>query len=305
MAQNKVGSKFKDERLDIFLSGLLKKTSRSYVKFLINDGRVTVNGKKEKPAYKVCDGDIVSYNLPEKTDIIETDINVPVIYKDRYCIVFNKPAGLIIHPGDSKKPRTEPTLTDVIARDFPGLLSLDRKRPGIVHRLDKDTSGVILVAKTQEALEWFRGQFKARLVNKGYEALVEGRMSDKEGIIEAPIARGIKEREKFSISSKDRGKEAFTEYRVIREYKKGYHKLSLLEVSPKTGRTHQIRVHLSSIGHPVTGDKLYSSRNNDLGIGRHFLHAKFLEIKTPDKEKHKFKIKLPEELSSFLDSLER
>lgn len=301
----KVSQDDNGKRLDVFLTSKIKKTSRSYVKFLIDNGFVRVNDSLEKPSFLISLGDSISYKKPKVKKILKTKTLIPKIYEDQFCIVYDKPADIVIHPSESLKPRKDVTLVDVIVRDYPGVLKIDPDRPGIVHRLDKNTSGVILVAKTKEALRFFQQQFKKREVNKVYEALVWGEVLDKEAVIDAPLARNSKSGDKFCISPEGRGREAITEYKVISYFKQGHDRFTLLEVRPKTGRTHQIRVHLASLCHPVVGDSLYSSNKEKLGLSRHFLHAKMLELVLPSKKIVKFKSKLPKELAIVIKNLEK
>ncbi len=204
-----------------------------------------------------------------------------VIYEDRSFFAVNKPAGLLVHgmashhPVRSPSPSLQPTLVDWLRKRYPeveGVGDEPALRPGIVHRLDKDTSGVMLVAKTQEYFDYLKSLFMSRRVRKTYRALVRGRVQDEKGIIDAPI--GIKNGTvKRSIHSRKMSKEAVTEYRVLRHEERDGEPFTLLEVSPKTGRTHQIRVHLASRGHPVAGDPLYGGKKNPPWANRLMLHA--------------------------------
>lgn len=217
---------------------------------------------------------------------------VKIIYEDKDVLAINKPAGLLVHGPNS--------LVDWLLKKYPEIKDVgeDSIRPGIVHRLDKDTSGVLLVAKNQKAFEYLKEQFQNRKIKKTYLVLVDEIIKDNSGVINLPIAKSKKDFRKKTAGGKMVGisREAVTEYKVI----KRFDKFTLLEVYPKTGRTHQIRVHFKAINHPVAGDKLYGRQNN---LNRQFLHASSLEFKLPDGSVIKLEADLPEDLKNFLNML--
>ncbi len=233
-------------------------------------------------------------------------MEIPIIYKDQNLLVLNKPAGLLMHGVAGKKqPESAQgeTLAAWLLKNYPEVRAVGDDpvtRPGIVHRLDKDTSGVLIVARNQKTFDFLKDLFQRRLVQKTYLALVAGRLNKKSGIIKKPI--GIKTGStKRSTASSKMQKEAITEFRVIKRLEIAGREFSLLEVAPKTGRTHQIRVHLASIGHPVAGDALYGKSGNKLeGLARQFLHAKSIEFNMPSGERVRFEADLPEELRKIL-----
>lgn len=231
-----------------------------------------------------------------------------IIYKNKDFLILNKPAGLLVHSTPNiqyRTPNTELTLVNWLLENYPEVRQVGDdsvNRPGIVHRLDKDTSGIILIARNQKAFDYFKNLFQNHLIKKTYLALVYGKVKDEKGIISKPI--GIKSGStKRSVHSSKFQKQAVTEYRVIRFLKIKNQDFTLLEVMPKTGRTHQIRVHLASIEHPVMGDKLYGGKRTKLeGLHRQFLHARSIEFTAPDGERMKFEAELPQDLKSFLES---
>ncbi len=227
-----------------------------------------------------------------------------IIYEDEDLLVLEKPAGVIVFP---EKEKTEETLINLLLKKYPGLKDVGKSpRYGIVHRLDKETSGVLLVAKNDKALSFFQKQFKTRKVIKKYLALVEGILKESFGRIETLVGRspknGKKQKVYLPFEPRLKGKrKAITEYQVLKRFQS----YTLCEVIPKTGRKHQIRVHFSYLGHPVVGDKIYGFKNQILppGLKRHFLHASFLKIKCPDGKEREFKSDLPGELKKVLEGL--
>jgi 23S rRNA pseudouridine1911/1915/1917 synthase len=239
-----------------------------------------------------------------------------IIYENKDVLVINKPAGLIVHSASSTRtdlkeiPRSvlvEKTLADWLIKNYPGLKNVGDEpelRPGIVHRLDKDTSGVLIIAKNQPTFEYLKNQFQNRKVKKTYIALVIGNLKDKKGTINLPIGRSKSSPTKRLASQKARGKlrEAITEYKILEKFN-GF---TLVEAYPKTGRTHQIRVHFKAIGHPVVCDKLYSKKPIcPFGLNRQFLHAYSLELTLPDKSRSRFEADLPDDLEKVLRDLRR
>ena len=286
------------ERLDAYIASKLNSISRTNVKRLVEDGNVVVNGKVPKVSYKVQVNDEIEIEIPEakELDIQAEDIPIEVVYEDSDIIVVNKPKGLVVHPANGNWDGTLVNAIMAICKD--SLSGIGGEiRPGIVHRLDKDTSGLLIIAKSDKAHLNMSEQIKNREVKKIYYALVRGIVSENEATINMPIGRSTKDRKKMAVT-KD-GKEAVTHFKVIERFSK----YTLLEVKIDTGRTHQIRVHLSEIGYPVVGDEVYSNGKNECGIHGQLLHAKSLDFKHPTTgEQMHLEAELPEE---FLKVLER
>jgi 23S rRNA pseudouridine1911/1915/1917 synthase len=287
----------RDVRLDKYVCQQLPELSRARVQKLIAEGRITVNGRAAKPGLKLNIGDrlevIIPPTPPEKP--LPEAIPLNIIYEDDDLLVLDKPAGLTVHPAPGHPGHT---LVNALLAHFPHLADTgDALRPGIVHRLDKDTSGLMLVAKNSSAQADLAGQFKSHSVTKAYMALVKGHLTPEEGIIEAAIGRDPRNRKKMAVVAL--GREARTDYQVIK-YIGDY---TLLEVRPQTGRTHQIRVHLAAIGFPVVGDKIYGIKSPFLS--RQFLHACRLGFSLPSTGKYvEFKSELPEDLEQALENIE-
>jgi len=234
-------------------------------------------------------------------------MEIKTIYEDQNIIAVNKPAGLLVHGGENIKTNI-PTLVDWILKKYPEIKKIgdDPLRPGIVHRLDKDTSGILIIAKNQKAFDYFKEQFKRRKIKKVYIALVNGLLKEDKGIIDLPIGKSKKDFRKKLASKKAIGKtrEALTEYKVLKRFKNPNFPMggfTLIEVFPKTGRTHQIRVHLKTLGHPIVGDRLYGFKKDSLD--RQFLHASSLEFTNIDASRLKLEADLPDELKNFLNML--
>ncbi len=281
-----VSEKHISKRLDIYIAHYEPHISRSRIQFLIRSGLALVNGRAEKPGYKVKLGERVTIDLPERRvhEVLREAIPLSVIYEDPQMIVLNKPPGIVVHPAPGNYTGT---LVNALLYHY-GSLPLqaagaggtDRERAGIVHRLDKDTSGVMVVARTQEALRSLSAQFKNRIVRKKYLALVAGVIKKGSGTIEVGLGRHVKERKKISVHTHS-AREAITGFVV----KERYPNATLLEVEIKTGRTHQIRVHMAHIGHPVLGDSVYGGRAAKIGemrIMRQMLHAESLSLLHPE-----------------------
>jgi 23S rRNA pseudouridine1911/1915/1917 synthase len=286
------------ERLDKYIALKLPLLSRSYIQKLIDDGRVTVNKLTEKASFKLTAGDCISISVPsvDTTELKPEAIPLDILYEDDDLMVIDKPAGLTVHPAPG---HSEHTMVNAVLSHFPELPDSggDRLRPGIVHRLDKDTSGLVLVAKNREALANLSGQFKSRSVTKIYLTLVKGHIAPETGLIEAPLGRDPGNRKKMAVV--DSGREARTRYRVIKYYGSSY---SLLEIKLETGRTHQIRVHLAAIGFPVAGDITYGVKLPFLS--RQFLHAHRIGFNLPSTGKRvEFKSELPSDLKLALEKL--
>ena len=290
------------ERLDRFVAARVPGLSRSAAQRLIDEGCVTVNGALKDAAHKVGQGDAVVVRIPPpRPATVEAEaIPLAIVYEDSDLIVVDKPAGLVVHPAAG---HAGGTLVNAVLAHAPDLRGVGGEtRPGIVHRLDKDTSGLIVIAKHDAAHRDLQRQFKMRTVKKMYLALVQGRLQPDEGIINAPIARDRLHRQRMAVAME--GREARTRYRVIRHGQAGWNAYSLVEAYPETGRTHQIRVHFAWMGHPLVGDTLYGRKKSSLAITRQFLHAARLTLRLPSSgEERSFESALPEALARVLDAL--
>lgn len=298
-----VFSELSAKRLDKYLAEQILQLSRAKIQSMISAGEVKVNEKViTKPAFKLETGDKVSAVITEVNEEhpLEQNIALDVIYEDENVIVINKPAGLVVHPGAGN---AENTLVNALLYRWPQIANVgETSRPGIVHRLDKDTSGVMIIAKTSIGYSWLVKQFKTRKANKTYLALVDGKPPTPTGRIETRIGRDEQHRQRMSVTYGDQGRKAESEFYTVAEYSDH----TLLEVNPLTGRTHQIRVHLAFLGCPVVGDQIYGRRRNSLEINRFFLHARRLTIRLPgNEEETEFTAPLPLDLQTVLDNLEK
>jgi len=289
------------ERLDKFLVGLLQEFSRSRIQGLIADGHVDVNGlAARKSGQSLESGSTVTVRIPPPapTDLIREEIPLDIIFENDDLIVVNKPAGMVVHPAAG---HSSGTLVNAVLGYDPDLEGIGgEERPGVVHRLDKATSGLILLAKNERAHRWLQDQFRLRKVEKTYLALVDGKPPTPSGRVEAYIGRDPKQRKKMAVVSENRGRESVSEYTTVEEFQKH----TLLEFHPHTGRTHQIRLHCAFLKCPIVGDEVYGRKNSTIEIGRHFLHAHRLEIVLPnEKEPRHFEAPLPEELERVLNNL--
>jgi len=280
-------------RLDRFVSEKRPELSRTQVQRLIEDGFITVNNRPVKTSHRLTAGDKIKIAIPPPlpSPLSPEDVPITILYEDNDVIVVDKPAGLTVHPAPGH-PRG--TLVNALLAHYPRLSELsDSLRPGIVHRLDRDTSGVMVIAKNKSAEMSLVNQFKERTIKKTYLTLVQGKLTPEQGIIEAAIGRHPADRKKMAVVHE--GREARTRYRVV-QYLENY---TLLEVMPETGRTHQIRVHLSAIGYPVVGDAVYGVKSPLLS--RQFLHAHKLGFRLPSTGDFKeFTSPLPEDLERAL-----
>ncbi len=284
------------ERLDVFLARRCRELSRSHVRRLIDEGLVAVDGRRAKPSQQLAQGAKVSATIPapQPIELRPEQIPVTIIYQDIDILVVDKPAGLTVHPAPGHPSGTLVNALLALCPDLQGIAGT--LRPGIVHRLDKDTSGLLVVAKNDRAQRSLAQQLKNREVRKTYLALVHGAPRPAEGVIEAPIGRHPRNRKKMAVVAG--GRAAETRYRT-RQLLDGY---ALLEVEPVTGRTHQIRVHLAAIGHPVVGDATYGGRSTL--IGRQFLHAHRLAFTLPTSQRLvEFESPLPRDLREALQEM--
>ena len=288
------------ERLDKITPAHVPDLSRATAQRLIKAGEVTVNGRPSKPSYRVQVGDEVVVRVPTEmpAPVVPENIPLDVIYEDDALLVVNKPAGMVVHPAYG---HASGTLVNAVLAHCPQIADVGGPdRAGVVHRLDKDTSGLILIAKDGVTRATLQRQFKRRQVAKTYLALVEGQMQPREGVVEAPVGRDKRQRKKMAVVRS--GREARTMYRAI-EYFANY---TLLEVRPHTGRTHQVRVHLSWLGYPIVGDAVYGRHRQRLLRGRHFLHAARIRFSHPaTSEEVEFEAPLPPKLADVLNQLRR
>jgi len=304
----KVEGENMDKRLDVYLTKTLGEFSRNQVIASINDGSVTVNGKVTKPKYLVRNNDLIKIDgldeIPTSISIQPVKGKLEIIYEDQNIIALNKPAGLSVHPAEQNKE--EITLVNYLLDYYPKVKEVgeDPLRPGIVHRLDRETSGVMVIAKNQETFLKLKNIFKKHLLQKIYLALTVGIFKDKSGCIHYPLARSktfgkFRRAKQEEIADGLKSREAHTQYKVLHEYKNSY---SLVEVVPLTGRTHQIRVHFSTIGRPIVGDKVYGSTLDKLSLKRQFLHASRLSF-TLEHIHYSFFAPLPPDLIGLLQKI--
>ena len=287
-------------RLDAYITSKLEDLSRNMVQKLIKKGDILVNNKEEKESYKVQKGDqiLVVIPKPEEKGLKKQEIPLDIIYEDEDILVVNKPKGMVVHPANGNPDGTLVNAIMAICKD--SLSGIGGEiRPGIVHRLDKDTSGLLIVAKNDKAHVNMSEQIKNHEVKKTYIALVRGVVKENQATIDMPIGRSNSDRKKMAVTKT--GKNAVTHIKVL----KRYDKYTLLEVNIETGRTHQIRVHLSYIGYPIIGDCVYSNGRNEFGVVGQCLHAKCLEFKHPITGKSmKLEAELPEYFLEILKKLE-
>ena len=284
-------------RLDRYVADQLPDMSRGTVQALIESGRVLVDGQQRKPKFRMTPGEVVSVEIPppQIDEILPDPIPLTIVYEDPDVIVVDKPAGMVVHPAPGH-PRG--TLANALLAHVPGISVGGSQRPGIVHRLDKDTSGLIVAAKTDRGRTALVSQWEDRSVEKTYLALVAGSVADEEATIDAPIGRDPKNRQRMAVLRS--GRPAVTRFRVVERFPNA----TLLAVSIETGRTHQIRVHLTFIGHPVVGDQLYGRpRLTDPKLDRQFLHASGLGFELPGGGALRLEAPLPDDLLAALEHL--
>jgi 23S rRNA pseudouridine1911/1915/1917 synthase len=285
------------KRIDVFLAAESDYT-RSYIKKLIVDGLVFVNGKTVKPSYKVKENDKVVVNIPEaeKIDVLPENMPLDILYEDDDIIVINKPQGMVVHPAPGNYSGTLVNALLYHCKNLSGINGI--LRPGIVHRLDKDTSGVMVIAKNDKAHISLSNQIKERSVFKKYVAIVEGVIKDENGKIEAPIGRHPVDRKKMAVI--EDGRYALTLYKVLERFNEN----TLVEAVIKTGRTHQIRVHMAYIGHPVVGDPVYGFKKQKFKLEGQALHSRVLGFIHPTKGVYmEFEAPLPEYFVRLIEIL--
>ena len=291
----------KGQRLDHFLSLIAElNLSRSQIKKLIEDRHITVNREFPKPSYKIKLDDRIRVVIPPAKELEVKPENIPldIVYEDEDLIVINKPKGMVVHPAPGNYGGT---LVNALLYHAKHLASLGAPlRPGIVHRLDKDTSGLMVVAKTDKAYASLAKQIKNRTVEKTYVALVHGVVKNDGGTIEARMGRHPVHRKKMAVVAGPRSREAHTYYKVLERF----NKYTLVEIKIKTGRTHQIRVHMSYIGHPIAGDPTYGRKEEELSVSGQLLHAKKLGFIHPKTEKYiEFETGVPEEIRAAIQKI--
>lgn len=288
------------ERIDVYISSSLENMSRNSAQKLIVDGRVTVNEKNVKSNYKLKKNDTIKIIIPEPEllDVKPENIDINIVYEDNDLAVINKPQGMVVHPAAGHYGGT---LVNGLMYHLKDLSSINGvMRPGIVHRLDKNTSGLMLVAKNDKSHNFLAACLKEHSINRIYYALVEGNVRDDAGKVDAPLGRSEKDRKKRAVTTKN-SKEAVTNYQVV----KRYGRYTLLKLKLETGRTHQIRVHMKYIGHPVVGDDVYGSKTNKFGLDGQLLHSKSVGFIHPTTGEYmEFDSELPEYFQRVLKIIE-
>ena len=304
MNERQVILQFEDQqpqRLDKFLVASLPEFSRSRLQVLVKDGLVWVDGLPARKSGQMLEGQVVvQVQIPPAapTNLEPEDIPLDIIFENGDLLVINKPSGMVVHPAAGHSTGTLVHAALAHAPEMEGVGGV--QRPGVVHRLDKDTSGLILLAKNDYAHRWLQEQFRSRQAKKTYLALVDGHPPTRVGRIEAPVGRDPRQRRQMAVVPPGKGRPAFSEYRTLESFADH----TLLEVNPQTGRTHQIRLHLAFIGCPVAGDRVYGRRHATIDLDRHFLHAARLTIRLPRQEAPcSFEAPLPPELVRTLEAL--
>lgn len=289
-----------EQRLDVYLLSKLQNVTRSQIKKSIDDGLVKINGKVvSKSGTKIKNGDNIDFELEEKQELSAKpeNIDLDIVFENDNLLVINKPQGLCVHPAVGNYSGT---LVNALMYHIKNLSDVNGEfRPGIVHRLDKDTSGLLIVAKNNEAHQILAEQIKNKVCKRYYIALLEGNLKQDEGSVETFLTRSEKDRKKYEVST-NKGKFAITKYKVLQRYQ-GY---TLVEFELKTGRTHQIRVHAKYLGHPVVGDKVYGFNNSGNGLKGQLLHAYKISFFEPStNEQLCFEVDLPNYFKNFINSL--
>lgn len=289
MMRLKVPAESSGQRLDVFLAESIPAASRSFLQKLCDTAKIRLDGSSAKASQRLTGGEIVEIDFDFHNPPPVKPIELPILYEDDDCLVIDKPAGVLTHSKGAFNP--EPTVASFFKQRAPGLSG---ERAGVVHRLDRATSGVIIGAKSPEALSWLQKQFSQRKARKVYAAVVSGEPKDAEAIIDMPIERNPKRPQTFRAGAG--GKPAQTQYRLLEKSLVDGTAFSLLELRPTTGRTHQLRVHLAALGHPIVGDTVYGGKPFE----RLLLHAVSLELTLPNRQRRIFESPLPKEFKGFL-----
>lgn len=288
-----------DERVDSYIAKELEEVSRSYIQKIIKDGMVTINGEKVKTKYKVNQGDKIVIKMPEPKELEVKVENIPIniVYEDDDIAIVNKPQGMVVHPAPGNYSGT---LVNALLYHLENLSSINGViRPGIVHRIDKDTSGLLMIAKTNLAHLGLSEQLKEHTITRKYYALVDENIKEEKGTIKAPIGRHPVDRKKMTVVEKN-GRDAVTHFKVLERFKE----YTLIEAQLETGRTHQIRVHMSYIKHPLVGDPLYGSKKQKFNLKGQLLHAKVIGFIHPRTGEYlEFESSLPEHFAKILNAL--
>lgn len=292
------------KRLDIYLAEKINSMTRSYIKTLISDSKVTVNGKVQKAGYilKVNDEINVEEIEPKTIDNIEQDIPLDIMYEDEDIIIVNKAKGMVVHPANGNFTGT---LVNALLFSHKDKLSTINGviRPGIVHRIDKDTSGILVIAKNDKAHKLLSEQFKVHSIKRQYIALVKGIISEDKLTINLPIGRNPKDRKKMAVTLKN-SKEAITHIEILKRFYNS--NMTLVKANLKTGRTHQIRVHMAYIGHPLIGDEVYSKSNKNSEVKGQMLHAMTLGFIHPSTKKYiEFNVDVPKQFADYIEKLDK
>lgn len=298
-----VESKDISKRLDIFLSENIKDATRSYIKNLIDDKKIMVNSNFVKAGYKLKENDVIEVELIQKQseNIIPEDIPLDIMYEDADIIIVNKPKGMVVHPANGNYSGT--MVNSLMNSHKDNLSSINGViRPGIVHRIDKDTSGILVVAKNDNAHKKLSEQFKVHSIKRRYVALVKGIIKENNITIDKPIGRSVKDRKKMAVTDKN-SRNAITHISVLKRFYNA--NVTLVEAELETGRTHQIRVHMAYLHHPLVGDEVYGKKDSKFKVSGQMLHAKYLGFIHPSTGKFiEFDSKLPEYFKDILSALE-
>lgn len=298
----KIPSEEEDERIDKWISNALESLSRSYIQKLIKEDMVFVNGKPQKASYRVKEDDEIRFQIPDtaEPDIEAEDIPLSILYEDDDILIVNKPKGMVVHPAPGHYSATLVNAVMFHCREnLSGIGGV--MRPGIVHRIDKDTTGSLIICKNDMAHQNISAQLKEHSITRKYRAIVHGRLNAEEGRIDAPIGRDIKDRKKMAVNEKN-GKPAVTHYKVLQRFKD----YTYIECQLETGRTHQIRVHMASIGHPILGDVLYSGYKTHFHLEGQTLHAMTLGVVHPVTGEYlEVEAPLPDYFVHLLEILEK
>lgn len=298
----RIDEEFAGNRADKILSDVLSDYSRSFIQSLFADGLVVFNGKTVNKSFKPKSGDVIEFSVPEPVSLSLEPENIPleIAYEDEHLLVVNKPRGMVVHPAPGNYSST---LVNALLWHCKGKLSGINgvARPGIVHRIDKDTSGLLLVAKNDLAHVSLSEQIKAHTLDREYRAVIHGHLKDPEGIVDAPIGRSINDRKKMCVTERN-SKNAVTHYQVIEEYRN----FSFLKLKLETGRTHQIRVHMAYLGHPVAGDPVYGPKNGVASLNGQCLHAGVLGFVHPvTNEFIRVEAPLPDYFMNFIEGIKK